>query len=320
VVTPSALDSYRVVYRIEDRAPGAKPSVTTETIEVRRPYDGRVIDEQGGRVLTGRITSRRHFWQLGDGGALRFGVLREPSGPARDASLAALRDAARAHVVVERGTDRVLGRDCAWFAYRDPAPSSLAPPDKASRIESCVDSGGIVLREEWTLHGRRARIVRAVSIGSPPAASAFLEGQDPATTKVTEPKGADLIETLTQTREVSLSAVRQVFRVSPPPGWRADRVAVVATAPQGSRPTQFLSQAFVRGAALTVVDTASSPNLPPPWPVSQGRPLRIGVGEGRIVYYADRVEIRLLSAVGYARVTAPSVEVAMQFIRGLTAA
>ena len=52
---------------------------------------------------------------------------------------------------------------------------------------------------------------------------------------------------------------------------------------------------------------------------SQGIRARIGVGEGRVVYYADRVEIRLLSAIGYARVTAPSLSVAMQFVRGLSA-
>lgn len=310
----TAVDGYRVVYRIEDRAAGGKPSVSAEVVEVRRPYDGRVEDRG-----TGRVTSREHFWQLGADGSLRFGVLREPGGPARDASFDALMDAAKAQVAVARGTDRVLGRTCMWFGYRDPAPESLALPDGASRIESCVDAAGIVLREVWTLHGRAARIVRAVSLDRTPPPSAFLEGLDPQTAKVTEPKGAELVQTLTQAVDLRPGQVRSLFRLAAPAGWRADRITVVASAPQGSRPTQFLAQSFVRGKDLVVVETASSPGMSPPWPTSQGARASIGVGEGRVVYYTDRVEVRLLSGIGYARVTAPSLRVAMEFVRGLSA-
>jgi hypothetical protein len=267
------------------------------------------------------VTSRDDFWQLGPQGRLRFGVLRAPGGPARDTSLAALIDAARAGAARELGRDRVLGHTCEWFAYRDPAPESLAPPDSAGRIESCVDAGGVVLREVWTLHGRVARNIEAVGFdATPPPPSRFLEGLDPLTTKVDEPKGAELISTALQAKDVGPKQAATPFRLDVPSGWRADRRTVVAsTAGQGAPPTQYLAQSFVRGAGLVVVETSSAPHLSPPWPISQGTRVQIGEGEARVVYYADRVEVRLLSALGYARVVAPSTRMALDFVRGLGA-
>ena len=79
------LSGYRVVYRVVDAEPDAK-NTSTEIVEVRRPYGGRVETRTDGETTTGRITSREHLWQLGDDGELEFGVLRPPGGPTRDAS------------------------------------------------------------------------------------------------------------------------------------------------------------------------------------------------------------------------------------------
>jgi len=317
---PSALDGYRVVYRVVDAKADAR-STATEIVEVRRPYDGRVETRTDGQTTTGRITSREHFWQLGDDGELRFGVLRPPGGPTRDASIAALRDAVAAGRAIDGGSDVVLGRRCSWFAYSEPAPKPLSRPTARSRVESCVDATGIVLREVWTLDGAPARILEAVEVDArAPSKKRFLESKDPASTKVTTPKGAELVETQTIVRDVERGQVQTPFAFKAPKGWKRDRVALVGNiAGQGARPTQFLSQTYLRDDDLVVVETGSSPQFAPPWATDEGTRTAIGVGEGRLVFGVDRVEVRVLSAIGYARVIAPSRAIAMSFVKGLSA-
>jgi hypothetical protein len=310
---------YRVLYRVVDAGTGARRSAT-EIVEVRRPYDGRVETRPDGKTATGRITSREHFWQLGTDAELQFGVLRPPGGPTRDASIQALQDAARAGRAVAGGTDVVLHRTCWWFGYRDPAPKPLLAPTDNSRVESCVDSSGVVLREVWTLAGKPARVLEAIELdATAPSKKRFLEGKDPASTKVATPKGAELVETQTLVRDVISGKVQTPFSFDKPKGWKRDRVALVgSTAGQGARPTQFLSQTFLRDRELVVVETGSGPQFAPTWSPSEGKRVAIGVGEGRIVYGIDRVEVRVLSAIGYARVIAPSQALALRFIGALS--
>lgn len=309
------IDGYRVVYRVVDAE-----QASTEVVEVRRPYGGRVETRINDETTTGRITSREHFWQLGEDARPQFGVLRPPGGPPRDASFAALLHAARAGVVEDRiGHDRILGRRCRWFAYRDPAPEPLRPPTADSRVESCVSDVGIVLREVWTLKGKPGRIIEAVDLelGAPPK-KRFMDGKDPSSTEVTTPKGAEFLETQTRVVDVASGKIETPFSFEEPDGWERDRVSIVGiTAGQGARPTQFLSQAFLRKGELVVLETGSSPQLAPPWPTDEGRRVRIGAGEGRMVHRIDRVEIRVLSAIGYARVMAPSEALARTFIARL---
>lgn len=312
------LDGYRIIYRVVDASTGARDTVT-EIVESRRPYDGRVETRRDGETTTGQITSREHFWQLGAGGELQFGVLRPPGPATRSASIQAMRDAARAGRAVARGIDVVLDRTCWWFAYRDPAPKPVLPPTSHSRVESCIDASGVVLREVWTLAGKAARILEAVDLQpTAPKKSRFLEGKDPASMKVANPKGAGLVETQTKVVDVIEGQIETPFSFSKPKGWKRDRVSIVAsTAGQGARPTQFLSQTFLRDDELVVLETGSGPQFAPPWPTDDGRRTAIGVGEGRVVYGVDRVEIRVLSAIGYARVIAPSEALARTFIERL---
>lgn len=323
-------DGHRVVYRIEDRS-GDDSVVSAEVVEVRRPYGSRIERREGSRgsIRSGQVTSRRHLWQLEERGRLRFGVLRPPGGPARDASYTVLREASRAGIADAVGSDVVLGHSCSWFAYRGPAPDPLAPPTKDDRVEACVDAAGVVLREVWTIGGRLARVIEAVDLTEQvPKKSRFLEGKDPATQNVAEPEAGELIRTSTLVADVPHGREVLPLRLTPPTGWRADRTAVVATTPGGSsQPIQFLAEAYVRdghvrgGAGdadgLVVVEISSSPRFAPPWATDEGSRINIGAGEGRLVYFVDHVEIRLLSAIGFARVKAPSRAIAFEFVRGL---
>lgn len=313
---PAPVAGYRVAYRVT--APGARPS--QETLEVRRPYGGRVEVARDGDVTSGRVTSRTHFWQLGRDGDIRFGVVRAPGGPTRDASLPALRDAVRAGQAEAIGSDRVLGRSCVWFAYRDPSPDAVRAPTDDERVESCVDAAGIVLREVWTLDDTVVRVLEARQVAvDAPSKKRFLEGRDPRTEKVTEPKGAELLQTNTIVQDVAGGRIASPFDFDAPKGWKRDRVALVgSTAGSGARATQYLSRTYVKDEQLVVVDTASGAEFTPPWGRDEGTRIEIGVGEGRVVFFTDRVEVRLLSRLGFARVVAPSRDIAMTFIRGLS--
>lgn len=317
-VSTEVVDGYRVVYRVVEAKPDAK-STSTEVVEVRRPYGGRVETRPDGETTHGQITSREHFWQLGEEGELQFGVLRPPGPPTRSVSIQAMRDAARAGRAQMRGSDTVLGRTCRWFAYREPAPKPVLPATRNSRVESCIDGDGIVLREIWTLSGTPARILEAVELDTDsPSKKRFMEGKDPASTKVANAKGAEFVETQTRVVDAIEGQIETPFSFSKPKGWTRDRVSIVAsTAGRDARPTQFLSQAFLRDGELVVVETGSGPQFAPPWPTDEGRRIAIGVGEGRVVYGTDRVEIRVLSAIGYARVIATSEALARTFIERL---
>lgn len=285
---------------------------------MRRPFDGRVELHRQGGFTSGRVTNREYLWQLGEDGDLIFGVRRPPGGPARDASYAALRDASRDGVVARRGSGRVRGRACTWFAYEDPA-KSLRPPTLRNFVESCVDRSGILLQELWTVSGRLVQTATAVSVDDRPAASSrFLEGVDPRKTKVRSPEAEQLINTgFIVADQGVVQGVPIAFE--PPRGWRLLRAAVVAESagPQGAKPTQYVSEGHVRGTELVVVERGTNKNLRPTWSTSEGRAIRLARGPGRIVYLVDRVEVRLAGELGYARVIAPSRALALQFARRL---
>lgn len=317
---PEPSDGYRVVYRVEDRS-RREPRVTTEVLEVGRPYGARLEMRSGrppgGEVTSGQVTNRDYFWQLGKEGVPQFGVRRIPAGPARDASYPALLDAVHAGAADAVGMGRVLGRRCTWFAYGEPGPQRLRLPTRSSRIETCVDPSGIVLSEVWLLEGHAARVFEAVSVSTKaPARRRFLSGTDPAAEAVRRPDALRLIQgqfVVDDDADVDLPTT-----ISPPRGWARDRRALASTASGAGRATQFLSETFVRDGELVVVERGTHPALRPGWPVSEGKRVELGrLGAGRIVYFADRVELRLIGNVGFIRVTAPSQHLAVAFVRGL---
>lgn len=315
---PTTLDGYRIVYRLEDRT--TRPArFATEVLEVRRPYDGRLETHAGttpeGQITTGQVTNRTDFWQLSVGGDLQFGIHRMPGGPIRDASYAVLREAARNGAAVALGGASVLGRPCTWFAFANPT-SRLIPPNAQTRVESCVDPSGIMLLEVWHVRGVVARIVEATAVTpTRPARRAFLYDKDPLKEKVRQP---DAVKLLRQQFVVDDNAeAKSPIEVHPPSGWRVDRSAV-ASQSTGSTATQVGAETYLRGKQRVGGVRGVHPSLRPTWPVDEGDPIDVGrLGDGRVVYFLDRVEVRLVGDVGLVRISAPSLRVALSFARGL---
>lgn len=326
------IPGYRVVYRVEDTT-GETVQTRTEVLAVARPYSGRVENRPGappgGEVTTGRVTNREHFFMLDEGGRIRFGVLRPPGGPTRDASYRALTDAARDGRAEIVGSDEILEVACTVFAFADPTPQPLAPPTEESRVESCVSAGGIVLRETWTFDETTVRTIEAVEVGRTPPEEQFFTGVDPESSEVSQPEAADLIGTqVVASDEADPGPLR--LQSSPPAGYELDRSAVVAERIEGAVPSQTLIETFVAGSAeqddpsgfeVVLVERSSVVGLDPSWDPEEGAVLELGeLGQGRIVHFIDRVEIRMVADWGYARVSAPSRATAMAFVEGLSLA
>lgn len=333
------IPGYRVVYRVEDTT-GETVQTRTEVLAVARPYSGRVENRPGpppgGEVTTGRVTNREHLFMLDEGGRIRFGVLRPPGGPTRDASYRALTDAARDGRAEIVGSDEILDVACTIFAFADPTPQPLAPPTQESRIESCVSAGGIVLRETWTFDETTVRTIEAVEVDRTPPEEHFFAGVDPESSEVSQPEAADLIGTqVVASDEADPGPLR--LQSSPPAGYELDRSAVVAERIEGAVPSQTLIEAFVGQAARTtgsaeqaahpggsevvLVERSSAVGLDPSWDPEEGAVLELAeLGQGRVVHFMDRVEVRMIGEWGYARVAAPSRATAMAFVDGLSLA
>ena len=320
LLAPQPLDGYRAVYRIEERAPGSVV-VRTEVREVRRPFDGRVEARDGAppgrRVRSGSVVNRAFQWSIGDDGDLRVGFRRPPGGPVADASYAALRDAARAGAAQVVGRGDALGRSCTWFAYAEPT-GSLTPATNNSRVESCIDRTGILLRQVWTIDDTVARIVDATDVTTAiPRARRFLTGREPRK----DEEGLDpetLIKSVVVVDDEEDPAPLAVG-IDAPPNYDLRRDAVVAeSAGEGATPSQTFVEAYVRGSDLVVVERSTNPQARPLWSVSEGKSVDLGrLGEGRLVYFVDRVELRLVGTLGFARIRAPSREAALLFGRAL---
>lgn len=310
-----AIGAYRVVYRIEDFT-DADVRVTTETLEVRRPYDSRVEQRlgppPGDDVTQGQVTNMTYLWSLRRGADVQFGVVRPPGGPLRDASLSVLADAADAGFVEVAGRSRVLGRPCTRFAGGAPRTEPLITPG-TDRFEFCISREGIVLREEWTFGGRRARVAEAVEVSEQRSPDArFFVGRTPP-----DDEAAALVGTQGLVRDAG-EPDGLLIGVDPPTGWRRERSAFVAqSGGQGGTPSQVFAAAYRRGSEVVVVERSTSEQVAPVWDPSEGERAQVDAGPARVVYYLDHVEVRLVGQLGYARVVGPSKAVALAFAAAL---
>lgn len=162
--------TYTITYRLE-RYGQPKVEVSTDRIEIRRPFDARIEWVAG----TGAVPTR----------ASRFGtlVIRTGQGPRSLVSppapatgdlrlKAALPDAIRNNYVEMRERRRVLGLPCQ--VYR--AGSSVSAGDLVpihttadAYADFCVDDAGLLLEEVWVMNGKplQRRIATARRTGVP---------------------------------------------------------------------------------------------------------------------------------------------------------
>lgn len=159
--TPS---SYRIVYRVEARA-GEEVSVSTDVLEVRRPFDARTTALQGpppgDREVSVRVST---LGRLASGTQAVFAIT--PGPPASDRRPAAvLSEAVDAGYAEERERRMVAGRACRVVRIGgDPGVRGLRPVAESPRdyTDVCIDEAGLALEEALFLE--EELILRRVAV------------------------------------------------------------------------------------------------------------------------------------------------------------
>ncbi|HEX2048306.1 MAG TPA: hypothetical protein VHF27_11105 [Acidimicrobiales bacterium] len=150
--------SYRVVYSAESYD-GPKVTRTTEEVEIRRPFDGRVFirdgEPPGGAVrFQGRSTFALYANYAESGAA-------QVAGNAPTVALGDLRLAASLDELVARGLfvlgdrRRALGRECQVYRTGSPLQSlEISAPTESDYADVCLTDAGLILEEVTVAGGK----------------------------------------------------------------------------------------------------------------------------------------------------------------------
>jgi hypothetical protein len=168
------LAAYRVVYKVESHN-GPHPTVASQTISVRRPFDARIEQRSGAPPGVGALSVR--VTRLAtvavtqtDRTATALSPAPAPAGSDLRPGIS-LTDAIAAHVVQRREQREVLGRPCQVFrAGGAIAAGELVPYAGSHESDDfCVDRAGLVLEDVWIKDGVWLQRRVAVAVTESPA-------------------------------------------------------------------------------------------------------------------------------------------------------
>ena len=149
-------DAYRIEYEVRtSNGPDAAETVTSEIVQVDRPFRSLVTTRVGDRLVTGRVSDLTRLLQFTDG---RWTELQTPPAmAATDVRLDGVLDDLVDDGTVQRLDDvrRVAGRACQVHRMGGPVAGGTLTPftDLRDHADVCVDGDGLVLSEEWTADG-----------------------------------------------------------------------------------------------------------------------------------------------------------------------
>lgn len=285
------LAAYRIDYRVESSGSG-DVVVTSDRLIVRRPFDAR-LESYSGPAPTGEPSSvqvESFGALLADGAGSEEVVVAVPPGPpGADTRVVAELAAALEDGRFELGERReVLGRTCQVLRTASLlATSDLAPPAADDHAETCIDADGLVLEELLVVDG--ARLLRRVAIDvdvDPEVDDRSFETGDQ--TVPADSGGGFLAETEPDSRQPG-----PFYESVPPEGFeRLGRYVVIPpqqenfTDPlrRGNRLT-YLSDVFVDGASVVVLDQGGTFGGVDPFPDRQGLEVEVdGLGTGLLSY------------------------------------
>lgn len=313
----TSLEGYRVMYKVTDTA-GDSPIVSTEVVEIRRPFESRSETWKGyppESVQFGSVTNRMYFYNLKENGQEAYGVVRTPGTASRDGSYAAVTHGVAEGLARRVGTARVLGEKCVRFLHKNPYPEPLTlPTSRKERVITCMTPQGIMLREDWWLSGRIVRVREAVELSrTPPPADRFFAGRKPAQTQAAAlvAKNQQVAENKAQVSQLARPRVL-------PPGFALDRKATVTDSGGDTGPSRITYQeSYRRGNEVVTIVQGETPTGKAPWDVKQGEPVTVQLGRARAITYLDHVELRVAAGTNFIRINAPSYDLAFYFARTL---
>ncbi|HVM06981.1 MAG TPA: hypothetical protein VM345_00840 [Acidimicrobiales bacterium] len=147
--------AYSIIYRVERYDP-SRVVVSTDRLDVRRPFDSRVVGERGGHTVSERV-SRLGAIVLSTGQGARS-IVAPPAAASGDLRLSpVLADAVESGALERREQRRVIGRRCQVFRAGGPiAAGDLVPvgTKAGEHADFCVDESGLVLEDVWYQGGR----------------------------------------------------------------------------------------------------------------------------------------------------------------------
>ena len=149
-------DAYRIEYEVRtSNGPDAPETVTSEIVQVDRPFRSLVTTRVGDRLVTGRVSDLNRLLQFTDGRWTELQV--PPAMAASDVRLDGVLDDLVADGAVRRLDEvrRVAGRACQVHRLGGPIAGGTLTPftDLRDHADVCVDASGLVLAEEWTADG-----------------------------------------------------------------------------------------------------------------------------------------------------------------------
>jgi hypothetical protein len=309
--------SFRVVYRVDDTA-GPQPFVSTDVLQVRRPFEARLEHRlgapPGGTIKSSTVENVRFRINASDNDG-HFATRRVP-GPLSEAPSPDVLEAAVAAGVAERvGDGAVANERCIRYLYRQAGNEILARPDERRRVEACVTPDGILVREAIRLEGRQVRVVEAVDVDRHPRVErdTFMATEDPDST--------ELLETAQLVSEGKAPKGSKLVEVPVPTGFRTSSQATVNRQPGENSPmTAFFVASYQRGTEILAVEQLLTAGAEGPWPQDEGSVVDVGHGRSvRVLYRAAYIEVRLAPGGHLVRVMADRAAVALAVARSLAA-
>lgn len=284
-------DAYRIDYRVESSGSG-EVVVTSDRLLVRRPFEARLetysAPEPEGSPSSVQVESFGSLRADGEDSAPVV-VAVPPGSPGSDPRVAvALPDALDEGRFALGERREVLGRTCQVVRTATIlAVGDLAPPAAADHADTCIDADGLVLEEVLVADG--AVLLRRVAIDlelDPDLDDGIFDAGEQ--TIPVDSGGGFVAETEPDSRQPG-----RFFRSRPPAGFeRLGRYVVIPpqqenfTDPlrRGNRLT-YLSDVFVDGASVVVLDQGGTFGGVDPFPDRQGVEVDVaGLGTGLLSF------------------------------------
>ena len=298
-----AQEGLRITYRVED--PTVTPAgIRTMVVLSSSPYLGSQITYDATSatpqsLVGGFLWTREGLFTIGDGGRVQETQPTPPeAAPVATHLLTALPVAEQQKVAIKRAaTGTYLGRTCTTWSTKEPLDGAeFAAATSKDHTETCVDSEGLALREDWYIDGKLVRVREASAVETVKAVATadFYNGQSPR--PVPEGIAQD------QIADIALNAQSQGVTIKAPRGYALDRAVVVASAIPGEPTTQIASvgetDAFRKGQELMTLRRTRS-LVGAALGSSKGAQVDLGaLGIGRMVPISSGVEIRVVTKSG----------------------
>src|SRR4051812_29954572 len=258
--TVGAIDSYRVVYRVENDA-GGDHVVSTDDLTVRRPFESRLVSRVGAPLGTNEssvtISSFGMFTNQGSPTAKPLITAVAPGLPGSDTRFdASIADLASAKTVEVRERRRVLGRDCQVYRTGEPIGTGrLVKPTSTDYADECIDAKGLMLEEVWFYKGHMVRRRVAVQVDEHPSvdATTFVA---PAPPLPVGQGGSQLV----QVPDTQAPPPSFLQLDGPPPGYTHQGRYEVSTIGAGPTPglpgpvSQITSDVYVNGPNVLLIE------------------------------------------------------------------